>query len=52
MRQLFQKLRVCFNLITERSSAAANFPGDPLVAFHHERLKKGENGDTVVMAEK
>jgi adenylate cyclase len=34
------------------ASAAANFPGDPLVAFHHEWLKKGENGDTVVMAEK
>ena len=32
--------------------AAEKFPGDPLIAFHQARLKRGENGDTVVMAEK
>ncbi len=34
------------------ASLAAEFPGDPLITFHHQRLLNDETGDTVVMAEK
>ena len=34
------------------AKAAADFPTDPLIKFHHQRLKNGEIGDTIVMSEK
>jgi len=31
---------------------AADFPDDPLIAFHHERLREGESGVKIKMTEK
>ena len=34
------------------AKASTDFPTDPLIKFHYQRLKNGEIGDTIVMAEK
>jgi len=34
------------------AKAAADFPTDPLIKFHYQRLKNGESGNTIVMSEK
>jgi adenylate cyclase len=34
------------------AQAAIDYPEDPLMTFHHERLKEGEFGDIIVMSEK
>ena len=34
------------------AKAYSNFPADPLIKLHYERLRRGERGDTIVMTEK
>ena len=34
------------------AKAAADFPTDPLIKFHYQRLKNGESGNTIVISEK
>ena len=34
------------------AKAAADFPTDPLIKFHYQRLRNGETGDIIVLSEK
>ncbi|HEX9646436.1 MAG TPA: adenylate/guanylate cyclase domain-containing protein [Alphaproteobacteria bacterium] len=52
-RQAFAKLdRADGEALAEFTGLAERYPDDPLVAFHLARLKSGETGRVVVMAEK
>ena len=39
-------------VVTLFASLAGDFPDDPLIAFHYERLREGETGVKIKMTEK